>query len=156
MSKIQFTATLESLGDHHVTVIYIPEEIMDTKPKFRVRAEGVMNGVTFNLAVQSQKLGFKYFLVSKDLRKKIIANGQTNIVVIFEWVDADKLDIPEELEAVLNQDDDFKSKFDSFTVGKQRGLVHYITSAKTVDTRIKRSLELAWKVKNNALYSDKN
>lgn len=156
MSKIQFTATLESLGDHHVTVIYIPEEIMNMKPKFRVRAEGVMNGVTFNLAVQSQKLGFKYFLVSKDLRKKIIANGQTNIVVIFEWVDADKLDIPEELEAVLNQDDDFKSKFDSFTVGKQRGLVHYITSAKTVDTRIKRSLDLAWKVKNNALYSDKN
>jgi len=155
MKKIQFTATLDSLGEHHMSVIYIPEEIMETKPKIRVRAEGFINGVPFNLAPQSQKLGPKYFMINKDLKKKILSAGNDEVLVIFEWIDANILELPEELEVVLSHDEDFKARFDTFTVGKQRSLAYYVKSAKSVDTRIKRALELAFKVKTNSLYSDK-
>lgn len=156
MKKNQFISTIETLGTHHVSVIYIPEEIMETKPKTRVRAEGFMNGLPFNLAPQSQKLGLKYFMINKDLRKKLLKGDNKDILVIFEWIDANILVLPEELEAVLSQDEDFKSRFETFTVGKQRSLAHYVNSAKNIDTRIKRALELAFKVKTNSLYTDKN
>lgn len=155
MDKITFTAILEPIGGHHSSVIFIPEEILDTRPEYRVRAEGLINGIPFNLSPLSQKYGPKFFMVSATLRKQLKAQIGDTVLVIFEWVDANKLDLPEELEAVLAQDEDFNKLFSAFTVGKQRGLVHYINSAKTIDTRIKRSLEIAFKVKTNTLYSDK-
>lgn len=66
----------------------------------------------------------------------------------------DRLDIPEEFEIVLEQDPEAKAKWDKMTLGKQRGLCYYLGSAKKEATRIKRAIEIANKMKNNALYSD--
>jgi hypothetical protein len=41
------------------------------------------------------------------------------------------------------------------TVGMQRSLAHYVSSVKNTDSRIKRALELAYKMKTETLYIQK-
>lgn len=48
------------------------------------------------------------------------------------------LNIPVELEDKLQQDQDLKESFDSFTPGKQREFAEYIESAKRVETKLSR------------------
>lgn len=66
-----------------------------------------------------------------------------------------KLDLPPEFQAVLNQDAAARARWDTFTVGRRRSLLIYLTSAKTEPTRIKRSLDLARMIRTHTLYGDK-
>lgn len=74
------------------------------------------------------------------------------------WADPnpEDLDIPEELTETLAQDKEASDRFYAFTPGKQRSLAHYVKSAKRSETKIKRSLELAHKLRTYTLYGDLN
>ena len=52
-------------------------------------------------------------------------------------VDPEQVDIPEELAAVLSQDEEGLKIWKAFTPGEQRGPCHYVNSVKNVDSRIK-------------------
>lgn len=132
------------------TVVEIPADIIKKLPAGRVRVEGKLNQVSFNLAVQSKKNGPKYLSVSQAMRKSARVKPGDKVKVSFVLVDSDKLDLPEEMEAVLAQDDEGAKKWNRLTVGLQRSLVHYINSSKNVDVRIKRALLLINKVKSGA------
>lgn len=134
------------------TVIVIPEAVVNQLPKGRVRVEGTLNGAPFALAVQHMKEGARYFSVSAPLRKAARIRVGDSLKVSFKLVDPDKLDVPEELEALLAQDEKAKEVWDQFTMGYQRSLIHYITSVKNVDSRIKRSIELLEKAKARQLH----
>ena len=75
--------------------------------------------------------------------------------VNFKIVNPDKLDIPEELQAILAQDDDARKAWEKLTTGYRRSLIHYVTSVKNVDSRIKRSLDLLNKAKAGLLHGQK-
>ena len=60
----------------------------------------------------------------------------------------------EELEEVLRQDAEAFARWQTFTTGKKRSLALYVTTAKRIETRIKRALELAEKIRTNQLHSD--
>ena len=77
------------------------------------------------------------------------------VKVNFKIVDADKLDVPEELEAVLSQDDDARKAWQKLTTGYRRSLIHYVTSVKNVDSRIKRALDLLNRAKAGLLQGQK-
>jgi uncharacterized protein YdeI (YjbR/CyaY-like superfamily) len=55
--------------------------------------------------------------------------------------------VPEEWEEYLKQDDELKMMFESLTPGKRRGWLYHIGSAKSIDTRIKRCVLIAEKVR---------
>lgn len=132
-------------------VVYLPAAVVKALPKGRVRAEGTMNAAPFSLAPQYKKDGSRFFTVSAALRRAAgIQEGDT-VDVQFRLIDPDVLEVPEELEAVLEQDPDGRRVWDTFTTGMQRSLIHYITSVKNVDSRIKRSLELVEKAKTRSL-----
>lgn len=57
------------------------------------------------------------------------------------------LEQPEELTEVLAQDGFAAEVFDRLNDGYKRGYIYYIRQSKSVDTRIKRSLEIAEKIK---------
>ena len=124
------------------TVVVVPVDIIKKLPAGRVRVEGKLNQVTFNLAIQAKKNGPKYLSVSQAMRKSAGIKPGDNVKVRFVLVDPDKLDLPEEMEAVLAQDDEGARKWNKLTVGLQRSLVHYINSSKNVDVRIERALFL--------------
>ena len=151
--KFEFDGKLSSIdGVFLKTAIFLPEAIIRKLPAGRVRVKGLCNNAPFALAVLHLKDGARYFAVSAHLRKAAgIAVGD-HVNVRFTIVDPDKLDMPEELEAVLAQDDDARTAWDRFTTGYQRSLIHYITSVKNVDSRIKRSLELLDRAKRGDLH----
>lgn len=148
----QFSATLETIqGAMKATVVFLPEAIVKKLPEGRVRTAGTLNGAPFDLAVQYKKDGGRYFSVGSILRRAARVKEGDRVTVVFHLTDPDKLVIPEEMEAVLEQDDEARKVWNSFTQGYQRSLVYYITSVKNSDSRIKRALEIAAKAKARAL-----
>ncbi len=135
------------------TVVEIPVEIIKKLPAGRVRVEGKLNATPFNLAIQFKKGGARYLSISQAMRRSAKIKPGDKVKVSFRLVDADKLELPEEMEAVLAQDEAGAKLWNKLTVGLQRSLVHYINSTKNVDLRIERALYLINKVKSGAYNS---
>jgi len=57
------------------------------------------------------------------------------------------LEIPEEFSEVLSQDGFAFQAYEALNDGGKRGYIYYIRQGKSIDTRIKRSLEIAEKLK---------
>lgn len=53
------------------------------------------------------------------------------------------MEMPEELEVMLNQDGPASTYFEALTPGKQRGLIHFVASIKSSDIRIRRAVVVA-------------
>lgn len=140
------------LSPGYVAII-IPMDIVEALPiAQRHRAEGFVGGVPFALAIQRLKTGERYFLMGSTLRKKAKLVVHDHVEVKFVVVENDKLDLPEEMLECLAQDDEARKMWDTLTVGKKRSLAHYVTTVKSVDSKIKRALELLHKLKTNTLY----
>jgi len=152
--QFSFEASLIEYDDTLVnTVVELPATIIKKLPKGRVRVEGKLNNIPFNLGVQFKKSGARYLSISQAMRKAGKLKPGDKVKVRFDLVDPDKLELPEEMEAVLSQDDVGAKLWSKLTVGLQRSLVHYINSTKNVDLRIERALYLINKVKAGAYNS---
>lgn len=83
--------------------------------------------------------------------KKLIKDNNLSIDKTFKIsirIDPNNgLEQPEELTEVLAQDEFAAEVFDRLNDGNKRGYIYYIRQAKSIDTRIKRSLEIAEKIK---------
>ena len=155
-TSFEFTTALADIEAVFMkTAIFLPAKIIRELPTARIRVKGTMNGAPFALAVQHLKDGSRYFSVSGPLRKAAGANVGDRIVVKFKLVDPDVVDIPGELDAVLEQDPLALKAWSGLTRGYQRSLVHYVTSVKNVDSRIKRSIELMERAKAGLLHGQK-
>lgn len=150
--SFKFTGRLSKMTNtllHHA--VFLPDEIVKVLPKGRLRTKGTINGIPFALAPQYQKEGGRFFSINASLCKTAKIKAGDKVEITFKLVDPDVVDMPEELEAVLAQDDEAKEVWRSFTKGYQRSLIHYVTSVKNVDSRISRSLELMAKAKTGML-----
>lgn len=153
--RFSFETRLVAYEDTLVnTVVELPADVVKKLPTGRVRVEGKLNAVPFNLGVQFKKSGARYLSISQAMRKSAKIKLGDKVKVSFEIVDPDKLELPEEMEAVLAQDEVGAKLWNKLTVGLQRSLVHYINSTKNVDLRIERALYLLNKVKSGA-YKDR-
>ena len=77
-----------------------------------------------------------------------------NEILEYHFAAPDKIDLCEELKAVLEQDLEAAARFCEFTPGRQRGLAYYVNSAKRVETRVRRALEVVHKLKSRTLRMD--
>lgn len=110
-------------------------------------------GIESRRALQSDGQGGHYIMLGKDLLKTLaVGPGAMLDVELVPDPNPDAVDLSEELEAVLDQDDEFAAFWNGLTPGRQRGLSHYVSTGKSSDTRIKRSLELARKAKAGQLH----
>jgi hypothetical protein len=157
-TKYKFTGRLEALGAVSTNFgIIIPEEILASLPEAkRYRVKGFINKTPFSLAINSLKIGFKYFAVGAPLRKACKIRQGEEVEVTFHIVDPNMVDLPEELIEVLAQDEEGNKIWQSFKPGMQRSLAYYVNSVKNTDSRIKRALELIHKAKTRTLFSQKN
>jgi uncharacterized protein YdeI (YjbR/CyaY-like superfamily) len=90
--------------------------------------------------------------VSSSLRKAAGIKEGDKVEVMFKLVDPDKVNIPKELKAVLQQDDEAMKVWQTFTSGMQRNFIIYVNSAKSTDAKIKRALESMEKAKRQPTY----
>ncbi|MEQ8302817.1 MAG: YdeI/OmpD-associated family protein [Cyclobacteriaceae bacterium] len=138
------------------TAIIVPDEVMaQLPPKGIIRTKGTFNKTPFALAIQHRKDGARFFMVSAQLRREAMIQSGDPVNVEFWQVDSNLVDVPEELQAVIDQDEEAEKLWKTFTPATQRGLSHYVNSVKNVDSRIKRALEIVEKVKYKQLHFQK-
>lgn len=155
-TNFQFHAVLSDIEANLIkTGIFLPPAIIGGLPKGRVRVEGTMNGAPFALAVLNMKDGSRFFSVSASLRRAGKMKVGETVDVRFKIVDPDKLVVPEELEAVLSQDDQAAQAWEKLTTGYRRSLILYVTSVKNVDSRIRRAIDLMERAKAGLLHGQK-
>jgi hypothetical protein len=156
-TTFKFSATLSNAkGNSISTVIYLPQKVVDILPKGRIRTKGTMNGAAFALAPQYKKDGSRFFTVSSGLRKAAKIKAGDKVKVIFRLIDKDEVEMPEELAALLSQDDKAMRAWQGLTSGRQRDVIVYINSVKHIDHRISRALKSIEKVKAGLLSPKKS
>lgn len=120
------------------------------------RVIATLNGRAYRRALSGRKDGGRCLIVGEPLLKEIGARLNDMVDIILKAdPDPDAVDICEEFSAVLKQDEAAAARFHSMSPGKQRSLVLYVTSAKREETRIKRALELARKLRTYTLSGDR-
>ena len=134
----------------------LPDDVADA-----LQADGVrvllatLNGRAFRRAVQGRRDGARYLLLGQSILRDIGAGfGDTVAVVLRPDPDPDRVDLGEEFEAVLEQDEEAAERFSGMTRGRQRSLAYYVNSARRTETRIRRALALAHKLRTQTLYGD--
>ena len=120
------------------------------------RVVATLNGRPYRRAIQNNKDGEYFILLGRGLLREIGAQyGDEVVVELAPDPDPDYVELGEEFSEVLELDEEAAARFFAFTPGKQRGLAYYVNSAKRSETRIKRALEIAHKLKTCTLYGDK-
>lgn len=118
------------------------------------RVIATLNGHTIRRGIQSRTASGRHLALSRDLMRTLgVAYGELVEVDLKADPDPDHVDLGE-LAAALEADPEAKARFDTFTPGKQRGLAHYVTSAKRPETRESRAEEIAHKLRTHTLYGD--
>lgn len=155
---VSFTAYLSPVDGpmvHHV--IHVPEETAAQfrQPKGAVRVLcSVAGKAEFPCALNPRGDGY-IIIASKALISSHKLKHDTPFTVSIRKDLNDGLLLPEELEEVLKQDEWGSSLFDKLLPGHKRGLIYYIRTAKSIDTRVKRALEIIEKLKSGRLHVQK-
>lgn len=142
------------LAGHYVVV---PPEVARVFLEANVkRTTGTLQGADFRLSLLSDGAGGRYLAVGQDLRRRArVVDGSQVVIFIQADPHPDLIVLCEELEAVLELDEEAGKIFRGFTPGMQRSLAYYANGAKHSDTRIRRALQLAEKMKLGELYTQK-
>ena len=120
------------------------------------RVLATINGHTVGRGIQGRHDGERYLILGQALLRDLgVALGDMVPVELIPDPNPDDVDLPEALVAALDQDEEAATRFYGMTPGKRRSLAHYVSSAKRPDTRIRRALELAHKLRTFTLHSDK-
>lgn len=133
-----------------------PEVALAYKLAGITRVIGNANHLPFRLALISDGNSGLFLIINQDSMKKLgITEGSTIRISLEPDPEPNEYPIAEELIEVLVQDEDAHKRFFGLTVGKQRSLATYVNTGKSIETRIKRALDLAYKLKTNSLYADR-
>jgi hypothetical protein len=130
-----------SLSLHFIEVpIEIAESLFD---KFPARAIITIHDATFHGGVLRRKDGYYLIQMGKATLKKIKAIHNDLVEVKIEPDQTTYgYELPEEMEALLEQDEDGRKIWEALNPGMKRSLLHYVNSAKSIDVRIKRSIHI--------------
>lgn len=141
------------LKQHYVP---IPMEMADALKGAGVRRVlATLNGHTLSRGIQGRKDGEKYLMLGRTILRDIGANfGDTVMVTIVPDPEPDRIEICDELKVALEQDQEAATRFASLVPSHRRGLNYHVESAKRTETRIKRALDVATKLRTHTLYID--
>ena len=119
------------------------------------RVLATINGVEENRAIHNSKNGDYFLIVGLPVLRRIgVKRGDMVIASLISDPNPDKVDIPEEFLEALNMDTAAKNRFFSMTPGMQRSLTTFVTGVKRPESRIKRAMELAYKLSSYTLHGD--
>lgn len=150
MNQLEFNVLLEPIDGpmvHHI--IIIPDEVAS--------AFANEKGPTRILCSICGDSEFPCALIPRNNRHVIIASKQlikkhklllgSTFKIAIRLDPANGLDLPEEFSEVLAQDEFAFVAFNTLKGGGKRGYIYYIRQGKSIETRIKRSFEIAEKLK---------
>lgn len=144
LADMTFTSTLEyfehnAVYGHHIPVPagMISHIISDDK-----RVLCTLNGdITLHSALMPDGKGGFYILINKEVRSKTgLVRGQEVTVELAPDTSRYGMDMPAELEELLAQEEEGDRLFHALTPGKQRSLIHWVSTVKSPEKRLKRAL----------------
>ena len=153
MYHIEDKAVFDLYG-YYTCIVPVPSHLVEEVVKLvgHKRIIGQVNGVYFRRALVSMMEGGHGIIIGKELREKAnIKNGSALNITFESDPEPDQVDIPEELEALLDQDELAAQGWKRQTPGTQRGVAYFISQAKRVDTRVDRTLKIGEHLKNGTL-----
>lgn len=142
MKPITFTSYLEppnKVGYSHITV---PEEIVHIVGGFGTRLLCSINGnEQIHSGLMGKGDGRGMLIINKKLQKKWGITFDDEVTATIE-LDASKygMKMPEELEALLEQDKLGLEKFEQITPGQQRFIISYVGGVKSLQKRVDRAI----------------
>ncbi|HEX9951288.1 MAG TPA: YdeI/OmpD-associated family protein [Rubricoccaceae bacterium] len=119
------------------------------------RVVAVLNGHPVRRALTTLDGGTVLMLGRDILRTVGVEEGDTVFADLSPDPEPDRVDLGAEFEAALADDAEAAARFFSFTPGRQRSMAIYVTGAKRPETRVRRALELAHKLRTHTLYGDR-
>jgi hypothetical protein len=149
MNYFEFTAEIgskehELMWNHYIDV---PDEIT-AQLKQSITDKRVLvtlnNFVKIHAALMPRKNGPHFIMVNKEVRKKLqLRPGKTLIVRIEKDTSEYGMIMPEEMDAVFDQDPVGRSFFEALTPGRKRTLIHLVAKIKNPDLRIHKSMVIS-------------
>ncbi len=131
--------------------VLLPDEVGESlmQSAHRRRIVCRINGVESRRALHGKGPGSWKLIVSQKLLAAAgAALGYPVEVVVWPDPNPTAIDLCEEFLAVLAQDPEAKASYETLTLGMQRSLAYYINGGKRSETRIRRSLEMAHRLRS--------
>ena len=142
--KISLKATLGSLGGswHHFE---LPEGTASHfGGSFPIRVICTVNkSLRFHCALMSMGNARSFITLSKAKMKEAgLKEGDSASLVLEADTSKYGMEMPEELSTLLEQDDEGRRRFDMLSAGKQRNIIHHVSSVKNQQKKIDRAIML--------------
>jgi hypothetical protein len=156
-SEYTFLAPVLRLDNHMVQhYLPIPDDIADALLKSGTRRLlGVIGGISVRRAIHRKRDGERMVVLSRSLLREMQATaGDLVEVTLSSDPNPEIVPIDPVLSDILDDDDEAATRFYAMTPGRQRSLDHYVLSAKRTETKVKRALELAHKLRTYTLHMD--
>ncbi|MEM1222262.1 MAG: YdeI/OmpD-associated family protein [Verrucomicrobiota bacterium] len=144
--RYRFSAHVDvhDFGRMKYTVVYLPKKIekaLKLVDMPRLRVEGLIQGEPFSGACQPAGHCW-YLILSKRFLKEAKLRIGDQVDAELSIADQNAVDTPEDLQFELDRNPNIKKKWDRLTAGKRRGLAYRVASAKRLETREQRILEV--------------
>lgn len=99
-------------------------------------------------ALHARKGGDRYIMLSKRIRSEYEIDPEVILKVQLAEDESEfGYPVPEEWQAILDFDEEAAVIFRNLSPGKQRSVLHMVSSAKREETRITRALKIAENLK---------
>ena len=145
--KVETKLVKTSYNSHYIP---IPLDIAEKAlTQFGKRVFCTINGQkSIHCAIQRHRdIGY-YLTIGKSTKAKInVESGAEIILHIQQDTSKYQAEMPEELLATIETDPESEAIFSQLTPGFQRSIIHYVDSAKRIDTRVDRALKILNRLK---------
>ncbi len=162
MKPIHFKVYIQPASDNKwsMSFIEIPpgitEQFLSEKENKKRVIVNFKNGKKVHRALQRNKDGFCYIITGKLMLKEAKLEPRMTAEISLVIDDSEfGMPFPEELLEVFHQMPEAEKVFLDLTDGLQRSFLYYIHTAKTVETRIQRSLRMAENFENGIISAGK-
>lgn len=103
---------------------------------------------TIHVALMKSK-EYWFILINKELKEKLLLTEGMRIEISLEKDHSEfGHDMPEELQALLDQDEEGNQYFRKLSMGKQRSLVYIVTKVKNSQSRLNKALAIVHHLKD--------
>lgn len=144
MKPTTFSSYLDYLPKLKLHYITVPSEIVQSVGGVGSRLMcSIEDQEAFHAGMVALGGGEAYITINKKRMKAFgIAKGDQVRVTIRKDTSKYGMEMPEELEALLEQDDEGRKRFEQLTPGKKRYIIHYVSQVKNSQLKIDRAILL--------------